>query len=341
VIPVTVLTGFLGSGKTTLLARLLKSPELARTAVIVNELGEVGIDHDLVEPGEESLVQLETGCLCCRSSGGIEATIARLLARREAGAVPPFERIVIETSGLADPAPILSAVMSEAGPGARIALGNIVTTVDCATGLAVLAREPQSVRQAAVADRLVLTKADLGGVPAALLARLAAINPRAPTMEAQFGDIAPARLFETARDAAVDIGGWSERYAHHGHIHDAGIQCVSVRRKQPLPALALTLLLEALADHCGAGLLRLKGIVHIAERPERPAVVHGVEHLFSAPVWLAGWPSEDRSTRLVLIGRGLSSPWVERLIAALEAELAEIGPSTPVATPCALPPRSG
>src|SRR5262245_36207613 len=196
-IPVTVLTGFLGSGKTTLLARLLKSPELARTAVIVNEFGEVGIDHDLVEPGEESLVQLETGCLCCMSSGGIEATIARLLARREAGAVPPVERIVIETSGLADPAPILSAVMSEAGRGAGIALGNIVTTVDCATGLAVLAQEPQSVRQAAVADRLVLTKADLGGVPTELPARLTAINPRAPAMEARDGDTAPARLLGT------------------------------------------------------------------------------------------------------------------------------------------------
>lgn len=332
-IPVTILTGFLGSGKTTLLARLLESPALARTAVIINEFGEVGIDHDLVEAGEESFIQLETGCLCCSARGDLEATIADLLARRAAGTVPPFAHFVIETSGLADPAPILNAVMIEAARGSGIALANIITTVDAVTGLATLAREPQSVRQVAVADRLVVTKSDLAGASIELRDRIAAINARAEIIEASHGDVDPARLIAAAFDeagAAREIEAWTA--THHRsmidqpepHAHGDDIRCVAVCRDRPMPAVAVTLLLEALADHFGSGLLRLKGIVGIAEHPEQPAVIHGVQHVFHAPAWLDRWPGNDRSTRLVMIGRGLSAKWVECLIAALEAEVAEI-----------------
>ena len=333
-IPVTILTGFLGSGKTTLLARLLKSSALARTAVIINEFGEVGIDHDLVEAGEESFVQLETGCLCCSIRGDLEATMADLVVRRKAGTVPPFEHFVIETSGLADPAPILNAVMSEAARGSGLALANIVTTVDAVTGLATLAREPQSVRQVAAADRLVVTKSDLAGVSGGLRGRIAAINPRAEVIEASHGDVDPARLIADAFGggaAAREIEAWTAIEHRsivgrlHSHAHGDDIQCFAIRRERPIPAVVVTLMLEALADHCGSGLLRLKGIVGIAEHPERPAVIHGVQHVFHAPVWLDRWPSDDRSTRLVLIGRGLSETWVQCLIAALEAEVTEIG----------------
>jgi G3E family GTPase len=327
-IPVTILTGFLGSGKTTLLARLLKSPALSRTAVIINEFGEVGIDHDLVEAGEESFVQLETGCLCCAVRGDLEATMVDLLVRRTAGAIPPFERFVIETSGLADPAPILNAVMSEAARGSGLALANIVTTVDAATGLATLASEPQSVRQVAVADRLVVTKSDLAAVSSELRERVTAINPRAEVFLANHGDVDPARLISATfgTDAvARDIEAWTAIGQSHAHAHDDDIQYFAIRRDRPIPAVAVTLLLEAMADHFGSHLLRLKGIVGIAEHPERPAVIHGVQHVFHAPVWLDRWPSDDRSTRLVLIGRGLSETWVRCLIAALEAEIAEIG----------------
>ena len=260
--------------------------------------------------------------------------MADLLARRAAGTVPPFERFVIETSGLADPAPILNAVMNEAARGSGLALANIVTTVDTATGLATLAREPQSVRQVAVADRLVVTKSDLASVSSELRERVTAINPRAEVIQANHGDVDPARLIAAtfrADAAARDIEAWTA-IGHrsmvgqsHVHAHGDDIQCFDIRRDRPIPAIAVTLLLEALADHFGSGLLRLKGIVGIAEHPERPAVVHGVQHVFHAPVWLDCWPSDDRSTRLVLIGRGLSEKWVQRLIAALEAELAEIG----------------
>ncbi len=320
-IPVTVLTGFLGSGKTTLLARLLKSPELARTAVIINEFGAVGIDHDLVETGEENFVQLETGCLCCTIRGDLEATMADLVARRTDGRVPPFDRIVIETSGLADPAPILNAVMSEGARGSGLTLGSIVTTVDAVTGLATLAREAQSARQIAVADRLILTKADLARPSTDLLARLAALNPRARLTESTFGDIDSANMLEAERDPLRDL------HIPAGHAHDDDIQCIAVRRDRPMRAITLTLFLQALADHCGSDLLRLKGIVNIAERSDRPAVIHGVQHVFHAPVWLDRWPSADHSTRLVLIGRGLSEPWVLHLIAAIEAEVAEVVPT--------------
>jgi G3E family GTPase len=333
-IPVTILTGFLGSGKTTLLARMLKSPALSRTAVIINEFGEVGIDHDLVEASEESFVQLQTGCLCCSVRGDLEATIADLLARRAAGMVPPFENFVVETSGLADPAPILNAVMTEAARGSGVALANIVTTVDAATGLATLAREPQSVRQVAVADRVVVTKSDLAGVSIGLRDRIAAINPRAEVIVASHGDVDPARLIVDAFGAAAaarEIEAWTSTQhlsivgQMQSHAHGDDIQCFAIRRDRPIPAVAVTLLLEALADHCSSDLLRLKGIVGITEHPGRPAVIHGVQHVFHAPVWLDRWPSDDCSTRLVMIGRGLSATWVECLIAALEAEVAEIG----------------
>ena len=162
-IPVSVLTGFLGSGKTTLLARLLRTPQFARTAVIVNEFGEVGLDHDLIETSEESFVELQTGCLCCTIRGDLVLTLEDLLARRDTGAVAPFDRIVIETSGLADPAPILHALMGDGGLARRLTLAGVVTTVDALNGLGTLARQPESVKQVAVADRLLVTKTDLVG----------------------------------------------------------------------------------------------------------------------------------------------------------------------------------
>ncbi len=343
-IPVTVLTGFLGSGKTTLLARLIRSPEFARTAVIINEFGAVGIDHDLVEASEESFVELETGCLCCTIRGDLEATLADLVARRSRGLVPAFERIVIETSGLADPAPVLNAVMAEAGRGAGIALDGVVTTVDAVAGSATLAREPQSVRQVAVADRVILTKTDLSdGAEAVdgLKRHLVALNPRAPVLAAIMGEIAPGRLLGggmMALAGAPEVEAWlaADAAGASGSApavatagldparHGDGIVSLSLRRERPLPALVLTLLLEALADHCGADLLRLKGLIHVAERADQPAVVHGVQHVFHAPQWLERWPSADRGSRLVLIGRGLSQSWVERLLDALEAEVAEV-----------------
>ena len=204
-IPVTVLTGFLGSGKTTLLARLLKSPALARTAVIINEFGAVGIDHDLVEAGEESFVELETGCVCCAVRGDLEATLADLMARRASGRVPAFERIVIETSGLADPAPVLQALMLESARDGAIGLGRVVCLVDAVTGPAILVSEPQSARQVAAADLLVLTKTDLlDGAPDDVLAQVRRLNPGATLLVASFGAVDADALLTSSADGPVD-----------------------------------------------------------------------------------------------------------------------------------------
>ena len=346
-IPVAVLTGFLGSGKTTLLARLLRHPAFSRTAVVINEFGAVGLDHELVVAGDESVVELRTGCLCCTIRGDLAATLADLLARRAAGTVPPFERVVIETSGLADPAPILQALMSDAGLAERLALATVVTTVDAAAGLATLNKQFESRKQVAVADRLILTKTDLAPAPDALRVRLAALNPLAPVEVASFGAIDPDGLFAgglyNPSTKAPDVANWlagsdvgrdggghasvhdhDHTHAHDPDRHDAEISCFTLQRDAPLPAIALTLFLETLAEHCGADLLRLKGLVAVAESPDRPAVIHGVQHVFHPPTWLDAWPSADRRTRLVFIGRRLHRPWIEALLAAIEAEVAEV-----------------
>src|SRR5262249_13312655 len=196
-IPVLLLTGFLGSGKTTLLGHLLRQQDFARTAVIINEFGEIGLDHELVEKSDDSVVALSTGCLCCKVRGDLVETLADLLCRRDAGAVPPFTRVVIETSGLADPAPILQTLMTDATIGGRLVLDGVVTTVDAVNGAATLAREAISVKQVAVADRLVVTKSDLADAEqSALLGRLAALNAGAPLLQAQHGAIDPQLLFD-------------------------------------------------------------------------------------------------------------------------------------------------
>lgn len=325
-IPVYVLTGFLGSGKTTLLARLLRDSAFARTAVIINEFGEVGLDHDLIETSEESFVTLETGCLCCAVRGDLVLTLEDILRRRDAGAVVPFERVVIETSGLADPAPILHALMTDAGLAQRLTLAGVVATVDAVNAPATLARQPESLKQVAVADRLLLTKTDLvgSGEGEALAHRLSALNPAAVVLTANFGEVAPERLFDDGRDAACGIPPEALPHVHEHGGHAADITCFAVLREAPIRGVTLTLLLEVLAEHCGTDLLRLKGIVNVAESPQRPAVIHGVQHVFHPPAWLECWPSADRRSRLVFIGRNLRQAWIEALLDALEAEVDDV-----------------
>jgi len=323
-IPVSVLTGFLGSGKTTLLGRLLRQPALSRAAVIINEFGEIGLDHELVEASEDNVVALTTGCLCCKVRSDLTQTLNDLLRRRDEGTLPQkFDHIVIETSGLADPAPILHALMTDADLAARVTLGSVVTTVDAVAGEATLAREAVSRKQVAVADRIVLSKLDLtDGDADPLQGRIAALNPGAPMLKAVRGEIGAADIFRPP-NVRPELDAWLGDAVAHGHAHhDAEIGSYTVVRAEPIRAVALTLFLEALAEHCGADLLRLKGIVDVAENPERPAVIHGVQHVFHAPAWLDRWPSADRTTRMVFITRRIPQRWVEALLDAIGAEVA-------------------
>jgi G3E family GTPase len=308
-VPVSVVTGFLGSGKTTLLSRLLRDPAAARTAVIVNEFGEVGLDHLLMEASDEEILLLEGGCLCCKVRGDLVRTAGSLLERRARGAAA-FDRIVIETTGLADPAPILHALMTDREIAGELRIESVIATVDCAAGGATLDAHPESVKQAALADRIVLTKTDLAD-SSALAERLRQINPSAPQLTALHGAVDVSLLFNASHAMRV--------FESHAHSDDVTTFCL--RRSEPLHAVTLSLFLQVLAEHCGAKLLRLKGLVDVAESPGRPAVIHGVQHVFHPPAWLEAWPDDDRTTRIVVISQGLDSGWLQDLLEALENEV--------------------
>ena len=239
-IPVSVLTGFLGSGKTTILGHLLRQPEFSRTAVIINEFGEIGLDHDLVEASEDSLIELTTGCLCCKVRTDLAETLQDLLRRRDEGRCTPFDRIVIETSGLADPAPILQTLMTDTALAERLVVGSVATTVDAVTGGSTLAHEDVSQKQVAVADRIVLTKLDMAAAGSTLLTRLKSLNSGAPVLTADHGRIAARDLFATGlydpATKSIDVHGWLADDAHdHSHSHDADIRLLRDRARSADP----------------------------------------------------------------------------------------------------------
>jgi len=313
VIPVLLVTGFLGSGKTTLIRRILANPAFARSAVIVNEWGEIGLDHDLIASADETMLELSTGCLCCRVSSDLGRTFASL-AGKGAGR---YDRVLIETSGLADPAPILHGLMMDRAIRSGHALSSTLTVVDARNGAASLARHPEARRQVAFADRLLITKTDLAPDTSALKSAIAELNPDAERLTAIRGEIAPEMLFapsgfDGARAARPAVA-----------AHGEGITSSVLIRERPVPALALILLLQALAEYCGRRLLRVKGLVDVAEQPGRPALIHGVQHVFEPPEWLPAWPVEDRRTRLVVIGDGIPRHFPARLLAAIEEEVLE------------------
>ncbi|WP_042001815.1 GTP-binding protein [Streptomyces sp. AcH 505] len=340
-IPVTVLTGFLGSGKTTVLNRLLRQPGLDRTIAIINEFGEVGIDHLLIETSEERFALLDNGCICCTVRGDLAETLKRLVTRRAVGELPPFDRILIETTGLADPAPVLHTLMVDPDVARFYRIDTVVVTIDAVNGEATLRNHTEAVKQAAVADRLLMTKTDLVDRPQVdrLAARLAAINPSAQLLSVRDGqvnaaDILGAGVLEPAAHAA-DVVAWFDRaaaaehdsecsdtscgHSSHGHHHDAsrhghGIQSFSLLIDDPLAWGPFAGWLDYLASLKGEDLLRFKGLVDVAETPDHPVVVHGVQHVFHPPRQLAAWPSVDRGTRLVFIVREIPRALIVRTL---------------------------
>ncbi len=337
-IPVNIVTGFLGSGKTTLLRRLLASPELANTAVLVNELGEVGLDHLLLRHVDESTVVLPSGCVCCALRADLTAAIRDLYSKRERGTIPRFDRLAIETTGLADPAPIIFTLLAEPVLRHHFRVGHVVTTVDAVNGARHLAQHPESVKQVAVADRVVLTKTDLAGRAQAEALRTACrrVNPAAPIFEPAVDPIGPDQLFAgdpadpsgTREDARRWLGPVAaatppETGVGQASAHDRDVYAFSVTVDRALDWTAFGIWLTMLLHAHGEDILRVKGLLQVVGVPT-PVVIHGVQHLVHPPVHLDGWPTADRGTRLVFIVQKLPRQVIERSLAAF-TRLAAVG----------------
>ncbi|MBR0828206.1 GTP-binding protein [Bradyrhizobium manausense] len=343
-LPVSLITGFLGSGKTTLLNRLLRHDAMKDSAVIINEYGEVGLDHLLVERVDGEVAVLASGCICCTIRSDLEETLRALLVRRDRGEVPPFRRILVETTGLADPAPIVQLLLNNPLVSHFVRLDTVVTTVDAVNAARQLDRQYEAVKQVALADRLLITKRDLVNNIDALELRVRRLNPGASIDSVMHGEIDPAQLFGAAlvdpEKKTADIERWlneqaftgvieaaHERGHHHDHdhhthhdhhSHDASIASFMIAFDDPLDWMAVSHWLTHLRATRGEDLLRVKGILNLRDEAT-PVAIHGVHHVFHPPVALAKWPDADRRSRIVFITRGIARQDVLDLWQAVRA----------------------
>ncbi|TIX92617.1 GTP-binding protein [Rhizobium sp. P44RR-XXIV] len=357
-VPVAILTGFLGAGKSTLLNRILKDEAMRDAAVIINEFGDVGIDHLLVESSGDAIIELSDGCLCCTVRGELVDTLANLMDAMQTGRIRPLKRIVIETTGLADPAPVMQSIMGNPIIAANFDLDGVVTVVDAVNGLQTLDNHEEARKQVAVADRLIVSKSGISGaVPEDLLiGRLRALNPRAQILSADSEEAGRAAILINGlydpMSKIADVGRWLQDelkadedhhhdhhhhhhhgghgHHHHGHHHDhrhqhghdvtrhdESIRSFSIIETQPIDPAALEMFIDLLRSAHGEKLLRMKAIVAVSDRPERPVVLHGVQNIFHPPVRLPAWPDpEDRRTRMVIITKDLPEDFVKGLFDA-------------------------
>ncbi|MGB8575767.1 MAG: GTP-binding protein [Pseudolabrys sp.] len=310
--PVTVITGFLGAGKTTLLKRFLATPEGQGTAVVVNEFGATGIDDALMRSSADETVLLGNGCLCCTTRSDLQQALCRMVVERDRGELPDFRRIVIETSGLADPSPILQTFATDRALGSVFHIEAVVTVVDAETGLDTLGWSAEARKQAILADRLVITKTDIAGegASAAVTAQLCALNSGAEILEAVNGELEPTRLTEAAPD---------QRNAFLAEAaHSDGIGSFVLTQEKPIPWAVFARSMDALMQLRGPDLLRVKGFLNVVGC-KGPVVVQFVQHLAHPPVELEHWPDETRQSRVVFITRNISEQQVRDLFAAIKA----------------------
>ena len=340
-VPVSIITGFLGAGKSTLLNRILKDPAMRDAAIIINEFGEVGIDHLLVTASDEAIIELSDGCLCCTVRGALVDTLAMLADAMQTAGLKKLTRVVIETTGLADPAPVMQSVMGHPVIGETFELEGVVTLVDAVNGVSNLERFSEAVKQVAVADRLILSKNSMSDAAtvATLRERLRELNPHAPIVDGDSEEAGLASIFDNGlydpQTKTADVARWlraetGDAHSHHHHDghhhHDHGhhhhdinrhgenIRSFSIIHDQPIDPAALEMFMDLLRSAHGEKLLRMKAIVGLTDNPERPLVLHGVQSIFHRPERLPEWPDpKDKRTRLVLITQNLPEDYVREL----------------------------
>ena len=324
-IPVTVITGFLGSGKTTLLSSILKKKEMQKTAVIINEFGEIGLDHALIEHTDENIVELQSGCICCTIQGDLNKTLIDLFDKMMNGKVSSFNRILIETTGLANPVPIIHTLMSSIELIRIYSLDGVITVVDSVNGEKTLDLHEESLKQLALAEKIILSKTDIVDKDEikSLVYRIKEINPVSQIIFSKFGNIPLEEIFGLGAydpyKKSADVKKWlaAEKYKdkkhHHHHDvnrHNENIRAFSMMSENPVNMIAFSFFRDMITAALGANLLRMKGIVNIAGE-ERPAVIHGVQHIFHPVQWLETWPDNDRRTKLVFITQNIKKEQIE------------------------------
>lgn len=332
-LPVTLITGFLGSGKTTLLGQLLRHPDMNRAAVVINEIGEVGIDHDLVTVLSENVTLLANGCICCTVRTDLQEALRELFGQRRAGQIPDFDRVMVETTGLADPAPVVQTLVSDTMLSAHYRLDGIVTLVDAVNSPNQLDTQPEAEKQIALADKILITKSDLLSQQdvKALASRLASINSAAGILQVVHGQVEPSaltgmglasadgglqtlRFLGEAQDEPALFGRYGWPQAPPAHLKN--IKTFAMRFDNPFEWASFSAAMDVLMTLRGPDLLRVKGIVNVAGQP---VVVQCVQHIFHPPVTLDKWPSPDTGSRLVFITRNMQEPAVRGIFAAVGA----------------------
>jgi len=335
-IPVTLVTGFLGSGKTTLISKLLLHPDMRRVAVVINEIGEIGIDHDLVTLSSENITLLANGCICCSVRTDLQETLRDLFAQRRVGEVFDFDRVIVETTGLADPAPVVQTLASDTLLAAHYRLDGLITLVDGLHGVGQIDQQTEAVKQIAIADKILLTKTDLTSADhlETLCGRIRQLNSQSPIEFIRQGEVDPKRLIdlglsssraslktlqflgEALTDDAVSADGAGRYLGQRSAAHNAAVKTLSLRFTEPFEWLSFSSALELLTTLRGPDLLRMKGIVNVEGDP---VVVQGVQHIIETPVKMDRWPSEDKDSRLVFIVRNMELEVIRNLFQAVGA----------------------